>query len=222
MTRKPINAEHPITEADVGRKALRRDGDITEITAYGRGDYPVCTKTETGGQHWHDSYGRSCVEISARDLIAWADEATEPDLSNPDRIPFGDLPRETQEAMVLANVLGSEGFEVWGEMTEEWYTVTRAEWRESGVYRIATKPEPKTKPSINWDHVSPEFNWLAVDACGTVRLHKGKPAFDVRSWKGVADYILAGAFASYKPGTCAPEDSLVCRPGHEDRETNND
>lgn len=65
-----------------------------------------------------------------------------------------------------------------------------------------------SKPSINWDHVSPKFNYLFMleDGSGilgnTPSVH-GEYAID------------ASIFASYVPGTCDHMKSLVERPRDE-------
>lgn len=79
-------------------------------------------------------------------------------------------------------------------------------------YRIA--PE---KPSINWDHVAPEFKYLCVNKLGDGFLSNqpyrniANGYFEWGDWP-TTTIIRADAFASFKPGNCAPEDSLVERP----------
>ena len=80
-----------------------------------------------------------------------------------------------------------------------------------------------TKPSINWDHVSPEYNWLARDKSDDADLncflYTGKPLNS--SWEerwvilAPAKYASAEGFASLYRGTCDWKDSLVMRPGYE-------
>lgn len=71
--------------------------------------------------------------------------------------------------------------------------------------------EPKTKPSIDWSHVSPEFKWMATDASGETYLYTEEPEFFEYCWDGV-DLIYVQGFASFKEGTCDWKDSLVERP----------
>ena len=70
-----------------------------------------------------------------------------------------------------------------------------------------------TKPSIDWEHVSSEFNYLAEDADGGVYLYEDKPFTVTETWT-VDDGELAEAhiLASYTKGTCDWRDSLVKRP----------
>lgn len=77
-------------------------------------------------------------------------------------------------------------------------------------YRVA-----ETKPSINWDHVSKDYNYLAEDGDGTGYLYAFKPVNDSAQWFSTAS-SYAASFASFKHGTCDWKDSLVVRPGYEE------
>ena len=70
-----------------------------------------------------------------------------------------------------------------------------------------------TKPSVNWEHVRSEFNYLAEDADGGVFLYEDKPFTATETWT-VDNGELAEAhmLASYTKGTCDWKDSLVKRP----------
>lgn len=85
-------------------------------------------------------------------------------------------------------------------------------WWDDVTFRQA-KPEP-TKPSINWSHVSDEYNWLAQEESGTAVLHSTKPTKLATLWYSPCA-SNAKPFRSYIPGTCDWEDSLVMRPGYE-------
>jgi hypothetical protein len=108
---------------------------------------------------------------------------------------FGELTREEQ----------IELFEAWldGEAIEyfncAWVTCPHPPCTLQKHYRV--KPTP---PSINWDHISLDFNWLAKDKNGDGCVYKSKPS--------ELEFIKAENFTSYKPGTCDWEDSLVRRP----------
>ena len=70
-----------------------------------------------------------------------------------------------------------------------------------------------TKPSIDWSHVSPEYNYLAQDSSGQGYLCGKKPQRMDYAWDmGPSPYIRATTFTSYVPGTCDWKDSLVKRP----------
>ena len=69
-----------------------------------------------------------------------------------------------------------------------------------------------TKPSIDWDHVSSEYNYLVQDSDGEGYLCSEKPSRTESGWNTESSYTLATAFTSYVPGTCDWKDSLVERP----------
>ena len=69
-----------------------------------------------------------------------------------------------------------------------------------------------TKPSIDWDHVSEDFQYLAMDSGGLHHLFVEKPEPADEEWGTNARYIYAGQFASLVHGTCEWRDSLVKRP----------
>ena len=69
-----------------------------------------------------------------------------------------------------------------------------------------------TKPSIDWSHVSPEYNYLAQDSNGEGYLSSKEPSCHTYSWSMETPYIRATTFTSYEPGACDWKDSLVKRP----------
>lgn len=82
-------------------------------------------------------------------------------------------------------------------------------------YRV--KPEVIEKPSIDWDHVSDKFNYLALDRKGDVEsawFYTDEPSWGFTTWEGY-NATMATAFKSLNPGNCEPQDSLICRPGFE-------
>ena len=68
------------------------------------------------------------------------------------------------------------------------------------------------KPSIDWSHVSEDFQYLAMDSGGLHHLFAEKPEPIAVEWTTYALYIYAEHFASFTPGTCNWRDSLVKRP----------
>ncbi len=90
-----------------------------------------------------------------------------------------------------------------------WQATSWPAWSDDTEYRIATIP-----PSIDWDAVSKEFNYLTVDDIGGL-LHKTLPTYNDKGdyWRTGTD-IAANAtyFSSFKPGNCLAKDSLVKRP----------
>ena len=69
-----------------------------------------------------------------------------------------------------------------------------------------------SKPSIDWSHVSENFQYLAMDECGIHHLFVEKPERISAEWITHSLYIYADHFASFTPGTCDWKDSLVKRP----------
>ena len=69
-----------------------------------------------------------------------------------------------------------------------------------------------TKPSIDWSHVSSEFNYLVQDSDGEGYLCGEEPTCVESGWGSESHYVSATAFTSYEPGTCDWRDSLVKRP----------
>ena len=82
-------------------------------------------------------------------------------------------------------------------------------WNKHRVYRVAV-----TKPYINWDHVSKEYNWLATDADGMSYLYDTKPTIDldldIFCHRGST--VSGEYFTSLKAGNCSWRESLVERP----------
>lgn len=68
------------------------------------------------------------------------------------------------------------------------------------------------KPSIDWSHVSSEYNYLAQDANGDGYLCGKNPHRMNMTWSMETPNIRATTFTSYVPGTCDWRDSLVERP----------
>ena len=69
-----------------------------------------------------------------------------------------------------------------------------------------------TKPSIDWSHVSAEYNYLAQDANGGGYLCGKEPSHYTSAWNMEPPFLSATTFTSYEPGTCNWKDSLVKRP----------
>ena len=69
-----------------------------------------------------------------------------------------------------------------------------------------------TKPSIDWSHVSSEYNYLVQDSDGEGYLCGEEPSRVKSGWNARSPYISATAFTSYEPGTCDWRNSLVKRP----------
>ena len=70
-----------------------------------------------------------------------------------------------------------------------------------------------TKPSINWEHVRGEYKFLAQDVNGKAWMYCTEPGIGEDHWFTTSgECAKAHSYASYTPGTCNWEDSLVTRP----------
>lgn len=119
---------------------------------------------------------------------------------------FADLPRDLQLALFNAWLDGHKVTPNGAPLIE------RPAWYGDAVYTVTAKP--KTMPSIDWAHVAPKFNFLARDKNGNAYLYQTKPGIDYSS-SGYGDrkvFMPADAFASYAPGDCDWNESLIERP----------
>jgi hypothetical protein len=123
---------------------------------------------------------------------------------------------DREEAREAAKVMlaYADGAEIQILGKDDWCDVPEAnfDW-ENMAYRV--KPR---KPSINWDHVGENLNWLVIQRDGGAQIFETKPgiAEDVhrkpRCWLSEDGSFSAKAFASFDPGDCDWKDSLVERP----------
>ena len=89
-------------------------------------------------------------------------------------------------------------------------------WLEGGNITLFPYPveivKAITEPSIDWSHVSSEYNYLIQDSDGEGYLCGEKPSRVKSGWIAESPSISASTFTSYTPGTCDWKDSLVKRP----------
>ena len=70
-----------------------------------------------------------------------------------------------------------------------------------------------TKPTVNWDHVSSRYNYIAQDESGTCWVYEHEPILIEDEWASSrGDCTPADCLQSLVPGTCSWDDSLVERP----------
>lgn len=96
-----------------------------------------------------------------------------------------------------------------------WYHISSPSWDWSEKeYRIA----PAKKSSINWDHVHPDFKYMAMDSRGNEFLSDGElilePYLYGGCWKSdeCTNFVSASRFSSYVKGDVDWKDSLQKRP----------
>ena len=90
---------------------------------------------------------------------------------------------------------------------EEWAICWNPSWHKDWEYRIAL-----TKPSIDWEHVAPEYVALATDSDGNSFIYTRIPEATANTWTAACSCKSAEAFQSFVKGTCDWKDSLVVRP----------
>lgn len=125
--------------------------------------------------------------------------------------PFGELDPATRVALFEAHQYGFE-IEVRDLSKKFWWAVNKPWFMNPSVYRV--KPEPLVPDYIDWDHVSPTFNYMARDFTGTAWIYAEKPEHDEGYWYWTGTTIAESVrmFASYRQGTVKWQDSLVERP----------
>jgi hypothetical protein len=129
--------------------------------------------------------------------------------------PFGELSDAEKGALLLAHHEGKR-IQFYSKVWVKWCDCIKTPlWDDRYLYRIA--PEPLTPESINWEHVSPEYNFMARDEKGTAYLFRVRPHICGNAWYYYADDDCrnVGSHASYRRGTVGWKDSLVIRPGYE-------
>lgn len=91
---------------------------------------------------------------------------------------------------------------------DQWVLMPEPSWNwGSNKYRIATIPD-----SINWDHVSAEWKYMARNASGNPVLFTHEPNIRLNVWATEERCLTAQPFASYVQGTVDWTCSLVKRP----------
>lgn len=117
---------------------------------------------------------------------------------------FGDLTKEEKMTLVAAWIDG-EDIEHFC-LPDQWHLVKQPSWQNNAVYRVVDK-----RPQIDWSHVSPEYNWLAMDEDGDHWLYEKKPSRVRDGWSDVCGMTEPHAFRSFKKGNCDWKESLIGR-----------
>lgn len=82
------------------------------------------------------------------------------------------------------------------------------------AYRVI---KDTVKPSINWDHVHTDYNYLAEDMKGYIYLYSHRPSLGGLVWcKNEGVQAEASSYSSLQIGGVDWKDSLIVRPGHEE------
>ena len=103
-----------------------------------------------------------------------------------------------------------EKIEYFSSYVEKWVHTEFPNWDWAYTnYRIAQK----SKPSVNWDHVLKNCNWLARDRNKRVYVYEQKPVLGDGFWAASEGLIFStDCLASLEEGDCDWQDSLVERP----------
>ena len=104
-----------------------------------------------------------------------------------------------------------------GEGRERTYSADgkyRVEDENPSLYPYPVETVKKVKkPTINWEHVRDDYNYLSQDANGNAWLYWEKPELSEDHWIATkGECAEANSHVSYIPGTCDWDDSLVARP----------
>ena len=189
-------------------------GVVIKITELAE-TYPVKVKFHNGGRETYTADGK---------MRCWGEE--------PDLTPVQEKPVFIEGQRVWCVIFGEglvsrltdDPFPVVVEFLngeEEPYTSTGHFFRRVGnqslfpyPVKVSRDESVVTKPSINWSHVKGDYKWLSVDKDGSAYVYEDEPE------RSESDYWLSlnasltevNGLASYTPGTCDWQDSLIERP----------
>lgn len=122
--------------------------------------------------------------------------------------PFGEVPLVTRAYVFLLHQMGK--VHITGRLASE-VVRTRPQWESRMSYQVRAIEKPKTKPSIDWSYVAPQYKWLARDANGDAYVYKERPQRGGDAWIfGVCKSV--DHLKCYVAGDCDWKDSLVERP----------
>ncbi|QRE00576.1 hypothetical protein [Burkholderia phage BCSR129] len=94
---------------------------------------------------------------------------------------------------------------------DPWQVMDPVSWVSAYYYMLEYQ-----LPTVSWDCVATNWNWLAVDASGTAKLYANQPVYLTSNgiWQDQNSAfapISAQYFASYDRGNSQPADSLYSR-----------
>jgi len=114
-----------------------------------------------------------------------------------------------EKIKIMQAYLEGERIEKCYRGSSAWEGVTIPDWSWGEYdYRVSLR-----KPSINWNHVHPKFNYLAKNMHGFCYLFREEPEIFREDWVSNNTYgIYAGTHSSLDPGHGNWKESLVGRP----------
>jgi hypothetical protein len=129
------------------------------------------------------------------------------DLSNPDNVPFGRMPREAQLALFAAWL---DGGVIQRADNGGWWPVDGPpEWWAVTAYRV--RPAPVTPDVIPWAALAPKWKWAARDKNGSVWVYDQTPILESVVWR-TDEFEKIDRLLAIRIGTCDWRDSLQQRP----------
>ena len=141
---------------------------------------------------------------------------TEMDLSNPDKTPFGQLPRAVQEAMVIAVDLDKKIVDMWDGF--RWGSGVGRDLHSWRAYAFRIRPVPPVPDMIPWEVIHPDIKWVARTESGLFIGATSRLGLPCSTW--MIDYGAGSIYplstiiwhTLFKIGTCDWKDSLQQRP----------
>lgn len=130
---------------------------------------------------------------------------------NENEIKFGSLSEEDKISLVSDFITGKNVQILDGDGCWKRKTGNVVLFRHNFVYRTVL-----SKPQIDWDHVSPLYNYMATDADGHTHLYEKEPKlkrtrYPLGEWYHGGNYVNCHCFSSFVRGDCDAADSLVKR-----------
>lgn len=159
-------------------------------------------------EEWHRAayLGRLAAESAAADLTPRDIEALNRVLDR----SFGEVPLVARAYVFLLHQMGKVHITSDNDYTRN---VNPCCWYPYGRYQVRAVEKPKTKPSIDWSQIKPEYKWLARDEDDTAYVYIAKPVPSPQgTWFAAGEIGILNHMASYIPGDCDWKDSLVERP----------
>ena len=124
--------------------------------------------------------------------------------ANTKKTPFKDLSLTSK-----IELLKADNIEAYNNVNKKWEEKGSINWMGYRIYRVV-QPKPDT---INWDHVHPDFKYMARDKSGSVFLFQHKPKTGNVAWAvSYGKCCNTKAHSSVVVGDIEWTNSLIERP----------
>ena len=109
---------------------------------------------------------------------------TDFDLTNPDKLPFGEWPREAQEAAVISTLLDGYSCAIWYEDGSYWAS-SKMGAEDDEIYRLKPQSHELQIPDEVWKFFD-KAQWAAMDSSRDVWVYPQKPTVydELDLWHG--------------------------------------